>query len=192
MKNKVTEELSLTEWSQTYDSIYSDLNASRDLIYNPCQFKCSEPIMDKESIEYVACSFRLNSLQVRFRVAKITPTKIGQFVTLWKRIENGPTQPYDIKDDVDLFVIATRSNDNFGQFVFPKSALLKHGIMSNNGKGGKRGVRVYPSWDITVSKQAKQTQAWQLQYFLEIPKNKPIDCSRAKMLYNSISTFIKL
>lgn len=28
-------------------------------------------------------------------------------------------------------------------------------------------MRVYPAWDIVQSKQAKQTQAWQLPYFFE-------------------------
>jgi hypothetical protein len=38
--------------------------------------------MEAESAEYGAYTFELNDLSVRFRVAKITPTKIGQFVTL--------------------------------------------------------------------------------------------------------------
>src|SRR5258708_5952015 len=92
-------------------------------------------------------SFNLNGFFIRFRVAKITPTKIGQFVTLWKRIGNGPTQPYDTSDTVDFFIISTRKDDHFGQFVFPKSVLSEQGILSINGKGGKRGIRVYPPWD---------------------------------------------
>ena len=55
-------------------------------VYIPNGFKCSEPIMDAESAEYGACTFTLNDLSIRFRIAKITPTKVGQFVTLWERI----------------------------------------------------------------------------------------------------------
>lgn len=61
--------------------------------------------MESESIAYGAYMFKLNSMNVRFRVAKITPTKIGQFVTLWKRIGNGSIQPYDIVDSIDFFIV---------------------------------------------------------------------------------------
>jgi hypothetical protein len=42
---------------------------------------------------------------------------------------------------------------------------------------------VYPPWDVAVNKQAKKTQKWQLEYFLEVPKNSEIDLTRAKLLY---------
>ncbi|WP_341751909.1 MepB family protein [Candidatus Tisiphia endosymbiont of Piscicola geometra] len=172
-------------WS-TNDLIHSELITSRDLIYNPCQFICSEPVMESESIAYGAYMFKLNSMNVRFRVAKITPTKIGQFVTLWKRIGNGSIQPYDIADSIDLFIVTTRKRDKFGQFIFPQSVLYKYDIVSHNNQGGKRAIRVYPPWDIVINKQAKKTQAWQLEYFLEIPRNKPINYARAQMLYNQV------
>jgi hypothetical protein len=124
---------------------------------------------------------------VRFRVAKITPTKIGQFVTLWKRSGNSPIQPYDLSDPLDFFVVSTRKGNCFGSFVFPKSVLHVQGVISKHGKGGKRAIRVYPPWDKTTSKQAEKTQAWQLKYFLEIPQNKPVDCVRSQTLYNAQS-----
>ena len=68
----------------------------KNRLYNPCGFVCSQPEMEPESTEYDACTFMLNDFSIRLRVAKITPTKIGQFVTLWKRVDNGPIQPYDI------------------------------------------------------------------------------------------------
>lgn len=141
--------------------------------------------MEAESTEYGAYAFKLNDLFIRFRVAKITPKKIGQFVTLWKRIENGPIQPYDICDPVDLFVVSTRKVDHFGQFVFAKSALWEQGVISKNGKGGKRAMRVYPPWDKPLNRQAQQTQRWQTAYFLDIPLNQPIDRVRSRMLYSS-------
>ncbi len=164
--------------------IYTNLEVVKKLIYDPCQFECSDLTFETESLEYAACSFKLNSMRVKFRVAKITPTKIGQFVTLWKRVNNGPIQPYDISDEVEFFIITTRKNNNFGQFVFPKSVLYQYGIISNNGKGGKRAIRVYPPWDITINPQAKNTQTWQLQYFLEAQENIPIDIGRTKNLFN--------
>jgi MepB protein len=46
------------------------------------------------------CALLLNGLRVQYRVAKITPTKVGQFVTLWKRVGRGPIQPFDLSDPV--------------------------------------------------------------------------------------------
>jgi len=43
---------------------------------------------------------------------------------------------------------------------------------------------VYPPWDITTNKQAKKTQAWQLEYFLDVPNNEPINLYRAYTLYS--------
>ncbi len=168
------------------DPIYTDLIVSKNLIYDPCQFQCSNLAIELEGVEYGACLFELNSIHVRFRVAKITPTRIGQFVTLWKRVGKGPIQPYDMTDKAEIFVITTRKYDHFGQFIFPKAALYKHGIISNNGQGGKLAIRLYPPWDITTNYQAKKTQAWQAQYFLETPTNQPIDFNRVKMLYNHV------
>ncbi|MED2490499.1 MepB family protein [Bacillus thuringiensis] len=165
-------------------TIHRDLLATKDLVYSPCRFECSQPRIEAQNAEYGAYVFNLNALSIRFRVAKITPTKVGQFVTLWERIGDGPIQPYDISDPVDLFVISTREGNNFGQFVFPKTVLCNQDIVSNKGKGGKRAIRVYPPWDKPTSRQAQKTQAWQLEYFLEIPGNKPIDCVRAQMLYS--------
>ena len=104
-------------------------------------------------------------------------------MTLWERIGDGPTQPYDVLDSVDLFVISTREGKNFGQFIFPKSVLSEHDILSSNGKGGKRAIRVYPPWAKTTSGQAQKTQKWQLEHFLEIPQIAPIDFVRAQMYY---------
>jgi len=132
---------------------------------------CIDVQAEAESQEYGALSFQINGLSVRFRTAKITPTKVGQFVTLWKRIGNGPIMPFDIADHIDFFMVTVRQANDFGLFLFPKTVLLAKDIISQNGKGGKRAIRVYPSWDITESKQARTTQAWQLRYFLHIQQN---------------------
>jgi hypothetical protein len=167
-------------------AIQQELNEVRHRVYDSLEFQCSQPVMEPESSEYGACGFELNHLSVKFRVAKITPTKVGQFVTLWKRIGKGPIQPYDSSDSVDFFIINTRKGDHFGQFVFPTSVLCQQGVFSINSIGGKRAIRVYPPWDIALNRQAQKTQKWQLQYFLEIPKNTGIDVDRAKLLYRNL------
>lgn len=146
-------------------------------------FKISQPTVELESTEYGACRFLLNNSNVLFRTAKITPTKMGQFVTLWKRINQGPIQPFENTDFIDLFIITAAKENQFGLFIFPKSVLITKEIVSDK-KEGKRAIRVYPPWDITTSKQAQKTQKWQLDYFVEIPQNQIIDWDQTKL--NSI------
>lgn len=165
--------------------MHLDLLATINHVYKPCKFIFSKPIEEDENIEYGAYGFEINDLNIKFRVAKITPTKIGQFVTLWKRVGKGPIQPYDSSDLIDFIIVCTRDDKNFGQFVFPKSALINQNIFSAEGKGGKRGIRVYPPWDKTVNRQAQKTQKWQLTYFLDTPINSFIDYERAKILYSN-------
>jgi hypothetical protein len=142
----------------------------KNLLSEVDNLKISQPTVELESTEYGACRFLLNDSNVLFRTAKITPTKTGQFVTLWKRINQGPIQPFDNNDLIDLFIISVRTENHFGLFIFPKSILITKEIVSDK-KEGKRAIRVYPSWDITNNKQAQKTQKWQLDYFLEIPQN---------------------
>ena len=167
----------------TSTAIHHDLLAVKELIYEKFNYECSIPIKEAESAEYGAYTFEIDTLSVTFRVAKITPTKIGQFVTLWKRIGTGPIQPFGHTDSIDLFIISTRKDNLFGQFVFPKSVLCEQGIVSTNSKDGKRAIRVYPPWDEALSKQAQKTQKWQLDYFLEISREKQIDIQLLKKLY---------
>jgi len=152
-----------------------------EMLFKPSGIYLSQLEAEPESKEYCAHNFKLGTILVKFRRAKITPTKIGQFVTIWKRNKNGLTEPLNVDDPFDLLIIAVRNNDNFGIFVFPKTILAKHKIVSVNSVGGKRGIRVYPSWDFTTNRQAQQTQIWQTQYFVnlthftEIDKTKAID-----------------
>ena len=163
--------------------IHADLAVAVEKIYQPNQLVMTNLEREQESHEYGACTFKLNDLHIKFRVAHITPTKVGQFVTLWKRIGNGPIQPFDLSDPIDLFVISVRSENRFGHFVFPKAVLSQKDVVSQDGKGGKRAMRVYPPWDVTESRQARQTQQWQLNYFLEVPVQGAVDGALVKKLY---------
>ncbi|MER6103580.1 MepB family protein [Streptomyces sp. NPDC001832] len=163
---------------------HGDLIAAKALIYDSCGFTCSQPVPEAEGAAYAAHEFTLNGLSIRFRAAKTTPTKVGQFVTVWKRSPAGPIQPFDATDPVDLFIISTRDHQHFGQFVFPMDALRQHGVVSANGSGGKRAFRVYPPWVITTNRQASSAQAWQLDFFLHLHQHGPIDLARAQELYH--------
>lgn len=150
-------------------------------IYDKCFLQMSEINNEHEGTEYDACNFELNGMNIICRSSKITPKKVGQFVTFWKRNNKGVTEPFNENEAVDFYVINVRTEDHFGQFVFPKFELINKGIISTNKKEGKRGFRIYPKWDRTENKQAEKTQQWQLKYFYEI--NHLTNLSFVKNLY---------
>ena len=133
---------------------HPEILATQELVYKKCNLKFTEAQPESESEEYGAHTFELENFIIKFRVAKITPKKIGQFVTCWKRNKLGPIQPFDLEDSFDFLVVTVRFGENFGQFVFPKAVLSQKGIIAKSGKGGKRAMRVYPPWDQATSKQA--------------------------------------
>ncbi|MES2105521.1 MAG: MepB family protein [Pseudomonadota bacterium] len=142
-------------------------------------------VCERESAEYGACRFGLDGKAIVFRVAKTTPTKIGQFVTLWKRPSPGdPIAPLDISDDVDLIVVSVSDETQRGQFVFDRAVLAAKDIMSAGGQGGKRAIRVYPPWTRPIAKLAMQTQQWQLRYFFSIPQDGAADSVQLCKLFH--------
>lgn len=163
------------------------LNTAKSLVYDKCGFDFGGLIVEGESQEYGACTFRLNGLKIKFRVSKITPTKTGQFVTIWKRNDEGITQPFDLTDEIDFVIISSQNGDDFGQFIFPKSVLLNKGIIKGNNKKGKRGIRVYPPWDTITNKQAEKAQLWQTKYFLVIDNTDKTNLNLAKKLLGTIA-----
>lgn len=165
--------------------IHSDLLMAKELAYAPSGLTYTNLVKEEESREYGASTFEMNGKRIKFRVGKITPTKIGQFVTLWKRIGDGAILPHDLADASVLFVVSVRNAEYFGQFVFPKTILFAKGVVSKEGKGGKLAMRIYPPWDLAENTQAKKTQAWQLMCFFEIPPDGWIDTGRVKKLFQA-------
>lgn len=166
------------------NSIHTELITARKFVYDLCDYTFAELTEEKESQEYSGYTFNLNKIPTKFRAAKITPIKTGQFVTLWKRNEAGITQPCHASDDIDLYVISVRKKNLYGHFVFPKTTLIRQGILSSSEKEGKRGFRVYPPWDKTTNAQAQKTQKWQLEFFLEIHDGSSLDVERTNYLYS--------
>ena len=173
------------------DVLYSDLKMVKEWIYDTCGFALTNLKLNSESVEYSACSFELNGKTVEYRASKITPTKTGQFVTIWKRNIDGVTAPFDISDGIDFIIITSKCNNHLGQFVFPKSVLVDKGIISQNGKGGKRGMRVYPPWNITTNKQAEKTQSWQINYFVTIKNDDTTDLDVMRKWFGLTTTISK-
>ena len=165
-------------------NVHPDLLSAEELIYKPSGLILQNVKIEDESEDYGAAEFSINHYSVKFRAGKITPTKIGQFVTFWKRLGKGPILPYDFNDSFDFLVVSVRAKNHFGQFIFPKVVLCEKGIVSCNGKEGKRAMRIYPPWDRAENSQAKKTQAWQLQYFIKFSED-IFDSSRMKYLFDT-------
>ncbi|GAA0739223.1 MepB family protein [Gaetbulibacter jejuensis] len=163
-----------------------DFNQIKAEVYDKCLLEISDFKIESESKEYNACTFKLNELNIISRTSKITPKKVGQFVTFWKRNKKGQIEPFDENDQIDFFVVNVRAKNKFGQFVFPKSVLIKHGIISTLNKEGKRAFRIYTTWDTIKNKQAKETQKWQMNYFYHI--NCFTDIKKVNILYNKKHT----
>lgn len=138
------------------------------LLFSKLDLVISKLHEEQESKEYFGCNFQLNSFQIKFRKAKVTPTKIDQFVTLWKRNPiSKETEPFTSEDTSDFYLILTETSENFGFFLFNKDILIKNQILSTDLKDGKRSFRVYPRWDIPQNKQAIKTKNWQSEFFID-------------------------
>ncbi|WP_201595281.1 MepB family protein [Psychrobacter vallis] len=169
----------------TFDTVLEHINK---VIYNPNQLTITSIKEEKQNLEYAAGTFELiNKLTVktvRFRVAKKTPTKVGQFVTFWEKNSKGINQPFQYDSSPDLLVITTfKGNHIFGQFVFPKNVLLRHNILKSDFTKGKMGIRVYPSWDKPTSSTALKTQSWQLDYFFMVNDKSILPIEKIRALY---------
>lgn len=143
-----------------------------------------ELIPEPQNKDYGGGRFKLGDLSIRYRVAKTTPKKIGQFVAFWQKLA-GKNSPYSDDEGVDLFVINTFTHDRYGQFVFPREVLIKQEILTQGKRQGKMGIRVYPIWDHPISSQAQATQRWQLPYFIEFGQDSEGDSVDLRRLYLS-------
>lgn len=132
--------------------------------------------------EYVGHNGQLPEYTIKFRKAKITPKKIGQFVTVWQRNATGITEPYTSADPFDFYIIMTKDHDQIGFFIFPRAILAEKGILTTAKKEGKRGFRVYPDWDTPTNKQAIKTQQWQNLYFIDCTNRTPQAIEKVKSI----------
>lgn len=152
---------------------------------NNFNLETSEIKQDLSCKDYFGCDFMLNSLKIKFRVAKITPKKTGQFVTLWKRNKENITEPYTINDSFDFTIIYVENDLNKGFFIFSKEKLQEKDLISSETSSGKRGFRIYPEWDFVESKQAMKTKDWQVKYFFNLQSPSKIDLERIQNILNS-------
>ena len=146
--------------------------------------KLTNITQDQECEEYSGFNFQINQLNLKFRKAKITPKKVGQFVTLWRRNSEKQTEPFNETDNFDFYIIVVEQEERFGFFLFPKNVLIERQILTSKQKEGKRGFRVYPNWTKTENKQAEKTQNWQTNYFINLTNNEQKNIEKFKAIIN--------
>lgn len=140
-------------------------------------------VSEPDNAEYGGLLISADGGVLRFRVGKLTPKKVGLFVTVWQRAADGSTQPFADDGTVDLLVVDVREGEKYGQFVFPTAELARRGVVSVADVGGKRGFRVYPPWAQDLNRQAAASQTWQCRYFLDLVD---VDLGRARDLYGAV------
>lgn len=150
------------------NNMHPNLSLFQELIRVSTKLQLSMLKAEEDNADYGGYSFYLNTSFIQFRTAKVTPKKIGQFVTFYKRLPSKIIAPFDIEDHIDFYIIGNSNADAKGFFILPKEALLKHDIVSQNNIGGKRGFRLYLPNDLTLNKQSKLTQEWQAKYYLDL------------------------
>ncbi|MGG5791220.1 MepB family protein [Bacillus nitratireducens] len=154
------------------------------MIYKPNNLFITNQKEEKQNSEYAGGIFQLNNRSIRFRVSKITPNKIGQFVSFWEKDASMRNQAFSYDSAPNLLVITCIADNKLGQFIFPKEILLKEKILKTQNQKGKMALRVYPIWDKPVSNQAKKSQQWQLQYFVDLSDSKNVAIHKLLNLYS--------
>ena len=156
-------------------NFYQLLEALQLSLYKPAKWHLSKICEESQNAEYGAGRFELHggehtSVSGRLRVAKITPTKIGQFVVFWEKDADNQNQAFAYDEAPELLIVHVfhPTTEESGQFIFPKEVLRKYGVLSTATTTGKMAMRVYPEWDNPHSKQATATQKWQLPYFVNL------------------------
>lgn len=168
------------------NEFYNALTYVNKMFYVPNHLTIKAVQEEAQNSDYGAGIFQLNSKSIRFRVAKITPTKIGQFVAFWEKDGDNKNQAFSYEKATDLLVINTFTrNNNFGQFVFPKEVLLKQNILKTATTKGKMAIRVYPRWENPTSKLAIETQKWQLEYFVGMNNTNSLPIQELLRLYSN-------
>lgn len=122
---------------------------------------------EKGKNEYHEHKLMCNEDVIYFRKAKITPIKLGQFVTFYKKINNVNT-PLCSDDNIDYLIVNVSDGFNRGLFIFPKEVLIEQKIICSKLSKGKMAFRIYPPWVKELSKQSSLTQKWQVKYFVLI------------------------
>lgn len=136
---------------------------------------CSEIVSEEQTSDYEAGRAKIGSGTWRIRTARVTPTKPGAFVAVWRRSPSGKTQPFESSDACDGLLVFVPDGSRFGVFTFTREHLVEHGVVQSPLAPGKRGFRVYPSWCMDLNAQATRTQRAQAGAFADLSRRDPGD-----------------
>lgn len=123
---------------------------------------------EEQGSDYEACAADIGGARWRVRTARITPTKPGAFVAVWRRGPNGETEPFDADGATAGLLVLVPDGGRFGAFTFPGATMAALGVYSSERWAGKRGFRLYPTWCTGLNPQAERTRAAQARYFEEM------------------------
>jgi hypothetical protein len=133
----------------------------------------AEPVVqvEEQNSDYESGVARIGNEQWRIRTARITPTKPGAFVAVWKRGKDGSTGPFTADESMSGLLVFVEEQERFGVFQFTTEHLTSLGYVSSDLHPGKRGFRVYPAWCTDLNSQASRTQRAQGSVFVELPRS---------------------
>lgn len=72
------------EFLNNFNNIIRNLN---NIVYKPNNLMITNLKEEKQNAEYAGCLFHLNNKTIRFRKSKVTPNKIGQFVSFGRKMK---------------------------------------------------------------------------------------------------------
>ena len=123
---------------------------------------------EEQNSDYESGVALIGTEQWRIRTARITPTKPGAFVAVWKRGEGGSTRPFTSNEALSGLLVFAEEEERFGVFRFTAMHLLSLGYITSASHPGKRGFRVYPSWSSELNPQASRAKRAQAPAFTEL------------------------
>lgn len=143
-------------------------------VFRTCGLAIANLTRELESQEYAAQNFELINRKFKYRTAKITPTKTGQFVTLWQRTTTGIIAPFEINDPIDFYIIAVRKEPNLGIFISQKLFYSKKGYfleMVKKANGGFEFIQTGMSLKINRRRKPKIGKNYIFYTYLNINKS---------------------
>ncbi len=123
------------------------------------------PRAEEQNTDYEAGLVAIGAETWRIRTARVTPTKPGAFVAVWRRDDDGVTRPFVADEVHDGLLVFVRDGTRFGVFRFTPAHLTDLGVTRTDRSPGKRGFRVYPNWCDELNAQAVRTQVAQSAAF---------------------------
>lgn len=126
------------------------------------------PEAEEQNSDYESGVVRLGDARWRIRTARITPTKPGAFVAVWRRNAAGTTEPFDAEDPTAGLLVYVVDGPHFGVFRFTTAHLVELGVIRSAAHAGKRGFRVYPGWSVGLNRAAERARAAQAAAFLDL------------------------